>query len=126
MPLVRISLLKGRNEAHKHALCEAAYEALREAFGIPEDDKFVVMHEHARDEFVYAASYLGVAHDDGLVIVQITANEGRTVEQKKALYKAIAERFQTAAGVEPRNVLINLVEVKKENWSFGDGVAQYA
>jgi phenylpyruvate tautomerase PptA (4-oxalocrotonate tautomerase family) len=126
MPLGRISLLRGRNEAHKHALCEAAYEALREAFGIPEDDKFVVMHEHDRDGFVYARSYLGIAHDDGLVIVQITANEGRTVHQKKALYKAIAERFHAAAGVEPRNVLINLIEVKKENWSFGDGMAQYA
>jgi 4-oxalocrotonate tautomerase len=126
MPLVRISLLKGRNEAHKHAMCEAAYEALRDAFGIPENDKFVVLHEHDRAGFVYAASYLDVAHDDDLVIVQITANEGRTTDQKRALYKAIAERFEKAAGVKPNNVLINLVEVKKENWSFGDGVAQYA
>lgn len=126
MPLVRISMLKGRNEAHKHALSEAAYEALREAFKIPENDKFVVIHEHDPDEFVYARSYLDVAHDENLVIVQITANEGRTLDQKKALYKAIVERFGVAAGIAPNNVLINLVEVKKENWSFGDGVAQYA
>lgn len=126
MPLVRISLLKGRHEAHRQALCEAAYEALREAFGIPEDDKFVLLHEHDGDGFVYAASYLGVAHDDDLIIVQITANEGRTLEQKKALYASIAKRFGEASGVAPNNVLINLVEVKKENWSFGDGIAQYA
>lgn len=125
MPLVRISLLKGHNEARKLALCEGVYEALREAFNVPADDKFVVVHEHDKADFVYASSYLGVTHDHGLVIVQITANEGRSVELKKALYKSIADRFE-AAGVERRNVFVNLVEVKKENWSFGDGVAQYA
>ncbi len=107
-------------------MAEGVYEALREAFGIPENDKFVVVHEHDRSDFVYAASYLDVAHSDDLVIVQITANEGRTVEQKKALYKAIVEKFEAGAGVKPNDVVINLVEVKKENWSFGNGVAQYA
>ena len=66
-----------------------------------------------------------MTHDDGLVIVQITANEGRSVEMKQALYRSIVERFEQAAGVKPNNVVISLVEVKKENWSFGDGVAQY-
>ena len=126
MPLGRISLLKGRNEAHKRAMAEGVYEALREAFKIPENDKFVVIHEHDKSDFVYAASYLDVSHSDDLVIVQITANEGRTVEQKQALYKAIVERFEAGAGVKPNDVVINLVEVKKENWSFGGGVAQYA
>lgn len=126
MPLVRISLLKGRYEpATRTALCEAVYKSLREAFNVPEDDTFAVVHEHGPSDFVYAQSYLGVAHDDGLVIVQITANEGRTVELKKALYAAIAEKFE-AAGVAKNNVFINLLEVKKENWSFGDGIAQYA
>lgn len=125
MPLVRISLLKGRNEAHKRAMAESVYEALREVFNVPENDKFIVIHEHDKSEFVYAASYLDVAHDDDLVIVQITANEGRSTELKQALYKNIAARFESAAGVKPNNVIINMVEVKKENWSFGDGVAQY-
>ncbi|WP_020178567.1 tautomerase family protein [Methylopila sp. M107] len=125
MPLARISLLKGWNEAQKHAMTEGVYEALREAFNVPVDDKFVLVHEHDRADFLYAKSYLGIEHDNGLVIVQITANEGRSVELKKALYTAIADRFE-AAGVERRNVFINLIEVKKENWSFGDGIAQYA
>ena len=125
MPLVRISVLKGHGDDAKRAMCDGVYEAMREVFNVPEDDRFVVLHEHDKAEFSYAKSYLGVAHDDGLVIVQITANEGRTLEMKKALYASIAEKF-AAAGIEKRNVFINLVEVKKENWSFGDGVAQYA
>lgn len=126
MPLVRISLMKGHTGAQKAAMAEAVYESLREAFNVPADDKFVVVHEHDKSEFVFAASYLGVAHDDGLVIVQITANEGRTTEMKKALYKSVCDKLVAAAGVKPNNVFISLVEVKKENWSFGDGVAQYA
>lgn len=126
MPLVRISLRSGETDIFKEALADGVYEALREAFNVPDKDRFVVLHEHAPAEFSYDPSYLGIERDDRLVIVQITANAGRTLEQKKALYKAIADRLSANPGVEPRNVLINLVEVAKENWSFGDGVAQYA
>jgi 4-oxalocrotonate tautomerase len=126
MPLVRVSLLKGRDAAFKRAVADGVYEALREIFKVPEDDKFVVFLEHERDGFVFEPSYLGVAHDDGLIILQIAVSEGRSVEMKQALYRSIVDRLKADPGVEPRNVFINLVEVKKENWSFGDGVAQYA
>ncbi|MFC7052936.1 tautomerase family protein [Hansschlegelia quercus] len=126
MPLVRISLRSGETDIFKKALADGVYGALREAFNVPENDRFVVIHGHAKAEFEYDPSYLGIERDDRLVIVQITANAGRTVEQKKALYKAIADNLAANPGIEPRNVLINLVEVAKENWSFGDGVAQYA
>jgi hypothetical protein len=38
----------------------------------------------------------------------------------------VAERLQRELGVRTEDVFVNLVEVKKENWSFGKGVAQYA
>jgi 4-oxalocrotonate tautomerase len=126
MPLVRISLLKGRNEAHKLAIAEGVYASLREVFKVPENDKFVLFHEHDRADFVFDPSYLGIAHDDDLIMMQIAISEGRSIELKQALYKAIVERLKEKPGIEPRNVFINLVEVKKENWSFGDGAAQYA
>jgi phenylpyruvate tautomerase PptA (4-oxalocrotonate tautomerase family) len=59
-------------------------------------------------------------------MIQITWNEGRTVEQKKALFKAIADGLKATIGLRTEDVLIDLVEVKKENWSFGNGIAQYA
>ncbi|GLK67487.1 tautomerase family protein [Hansschlegelia plantiphila] len=126
MPLVRISIRTGETDIYKQALATGVYEALREAFKIPEKDNFVLIHEHDAATFIYDPSYLDIARDDRLVIVQITANNTRTVEQKQALYKAIADNLESGAGVEPRNVLINLIDVPKENWSFGDGVAQYA
>jgi 4-oxalocrotonate tautomerase len=93
---------------------------------VPEKDRFQVINEHEADNFLFDADYLGVRRTDDLVIIQITWNEGRTVEQKKALYKAIADGLHAAIGLRREDVLINLVEVKKENWSFGNGIAQYA
>jgi len=53
-------------------------------------------------------------------------NAGRTLDQKKSFYKRIADRLNERLGLRRENVLINLVEVSKENWSFGNGIAQYA
>ena len=92
--------------------------------GVPKDDRFQLISEHDSENFVFDPNYLDIRRTENLVIIQITWNEGRTVEQKKALYKAIADGL--AATLSLRRVFIGLVEVKKENWSFGNGVAQYA
>jgi 4-oxalocrotonate tautomerase len=60
------------------------------------------------------------------VVIQITWNEGRNPKQKRALYKAIADGLHAAVGLRREHVSVNLIEVKKENWSFGNGEAQYA
>lgn len=126
MPLVRISLRKGKAPDYRRAIAAHVYEALRKAFKVPDEDRFVLVDEYESTDFIYSPSYLGVARDDDLVIIQITANNTRTLDQKKALYAAIAERLVKDPGIRPENVLISLVEVAKENWSFGNGVAQYA
>ncbi|KJC52847.1 4-oxalocrotonate tautomerase [Bradyrhizobium sp. LTSP885] len=124
MPLVRIDLRKGKDAAFRRDVGKAVYEAML-SVGVPKDDRFQVISEHDAGNFLFDPDYLGIHRSDDLVIVQITWNEGRTLEQKKALYKAIAGGL-SALGVRPEDVFINLVEVKKENWSFGNGVAQYA
>jgi 4-oxalocrotonate tautomerase len=125
MPLARIDLRKGKDAAYRRAIGRVVYEAMI-GVGVPQKDRFQVIHEHDADDFFFDADYLGIHRSDDLVIIQITWNEGRTLEQKKALYKSIAEGLHAAVGLRPEDVLINLVEVKKENWSFGNGVAQYA
>jgi phenylpyruvate tautomerase PptA (4-oxalocrotonate tautomerase family) len=125
MPLVRINLRKGKDAAHRHNIGRVVYESLV-SVGVPERDRFQVIGEHDADSFLFDASYLGIERTDDLVIIQITWNEGRTVQQKKALFKAIADGLKTSPGLRPEDVFISLVEVKRENWSFGNGIAQYA
>src|ERR1700716_1524100 len=126
MPLVRVSLRRGKSGDYKKAIGDGIYKAMREVFNVPAEDRFVVVSEHSESEFQFSRTYLDIARSDDLVIIQITANNGRTVEQKKALFARIAELLAEEPGLRKEDVFVNLVEVAKENWSFGNGVAQYA
>jgi len=125
MPLVRIDVRKGKDVAYRQEIGRVVYEALL-GVGVPKDDRFQVISEYYTDSFLFDPDYIGIHRTDDLVIIQITWNEGRNLEQKKALYKAIADGLHAAVGLRREDVFINLVEVKKENWSFGNGIAQYA
>jgi phenylpyruvate tautomerase PptA (4-oxalocrotonate tautomerase family) len=91
-----------------------------------ECDNSQILPEHDEQPFIFDPQYLGIRRTDNLVVIQITLSEGRTLEQKKLLYKTIVENLNTQLAVRMEDVFINLVEVKKENWSFGNGIAQYA
>lgn len=99
---------------------------MREAFSVPENDRFILVSQHDADEFDYDPRYLDIARSDDLVIVQIACNNTRTVEQKQAFYKSAMEKLTADPGLRPQDVFINLLETAKENWSFGNGIAQYA
>ena len=126
MPLVRISLIEGRSAEYRKKIGDVVHQAMVETINCPAQDRFQLITEHTKENFLCAPEYLGIPHTDDLIIIQITLNEGRTVELKKALYQAIASGLNAAVSVNIQDVFISLVEVKKENWSFGNGVAQYA
>lgn len=126
MPLVRISLIEGKSAEYRKKIGDLVHQAMVEEINCPPQDRFQLITEHKKDNFLYAPEYLGIPHTDDLILIQITLNEGRTVELKKALYNAIAGGLNKSVGVNPQDVFVSLVEVKKENWSFGDGIAQYA
>ena len=126
MPLCHISLRTGKPDAYRQAIFDSLYRAMRETFEVPEDDQFMTVTEHQPASFRYSASYLGIDRSDDLLVIQITANDTRTLEQKKALFRRIAELLGDSPGVRPEDVFVSLVEVAKENWSLGRGLAQYA
>ena len=126
MPLVRISVLKGKPASYRRKLGDAVHQALVETIDVPAKDRFQLITEHDAEDFVYDREYLGIARSRDLVIIQITLSAGRSPHLKRRLYRAIANRLAAAAQLRPEDVWINLVEVARENWSFGNGVASYA
>jgi 4-oxalocrotonate tautomerase len=126
MPLVRIDLQKGKDTAYRQKAGQIVYQAMVACTGVPPNDHFQIIGEHSADNFIFDPDYLGIHRTNDLIMVQIFFNEGRSVAQKQALYKAIAEGLSASLQVRPEDVFITLVEVRKENWSFGNGVAQYA
>jgi 4-oxalocrotonate tautomerase len=125
MPLVRVSLRRGKPAAYRRAILDGVYQALRETFDVPEGDRFMIVSEHDESDFSYDADYLGIHRSDDLVILQLTVSNTRNRAQKQALYRRIVERLGKEPGLRPEDVFINLVEVLPENWSFGHGIAQY-
>ncbi|WP_299481431.1 tautomerase family protein [uncultured Roseibium sp.] len=126
MPLVHVSLRTGKSDSYRQAIFDGVYRAMHEEFNVPEDDQFMTVTEHTAANFRYGASYLDIHRSDDLVFIQITANNTRTLEQKKALFRRVAELLGEEPEIRPEDVFVSLVEVEKENWSLGNGVAQYA
>lgn len=125
MPFVRISLAKDRSATERRAIANTVHQALVTSLGVPEQDKFQVVTSHGED-LVYDPSYLGMSRTDAIVFVQVFMAQGRTVDQKKACFMALAEGLSSRHGLSKDDVFVNLVEIALENWSFGGGLAQYA
>lgn len=124
MPLVRIDLPQSIEPGMAREIGETINKAMQEVINVPAGDKFQIMTRSSADERNMTPEYLGIRYSAGLVVIQITLNQGRSVEMKKTFYKRVAEDL-SRLGVRREDVFINLVEVAKENWSFGNGEMQY-
>src|SRR6516165_4474766 len=125
MPLVRVDLISGQSESQIAAIGNAIHRALIECLDVPERDHFQVITEHAPNRLIYDPAYLGVERTQGIVFVQVFLSAGRTTEQKQAFYARAANLLASEARVRPEDVTVILTENTREDWSFGQGVAQY-
>jgi 4-oxalocrotonate tautomerase len=125
MPLIHISLRHGKPTAYRQAILDGLYQAMRDALNVPEGDQFMTISEHDAANFRYGAAF-GIARSDDLVLIQITVFNTRTAEQKKALFRRIAELLGDNPGIRPEDVFVNVLDAAKENWSVGHGLAQFA
>jgi 4-oxalocrotonate tautomerase len=126
MPLVRIDLPRGKSSEYRRTAGDVVYEAMIQTLNVPANDRFQVITEHVPENLIVDRTYLGVERSQECLVIQVTLNEGRTTEVKKTFYRAVADGLHQRLGLRRQDVFINLVEVKKENWSFGNGEAQYA
>ena len=125
MPFVRIDLLEGKAPEFRIQAGQIVYQAMQDFLDVPKDDRFQIITEHPSAGLQFDRDYLGVHRSDDCIFVQITLNSGRTLEMKQRFYKAVADGLHEALKLRREDVFISLVEVPKENWSFGNGEAQY-
>ncbi len=125
MPLVRISLRAGKSDEYRRSIADGIHRAMVEKLAVPEQDRFQVITEHGSDALIYDPAYLGIQRSDDIVLVQITLSAGRKPTQKRDFMSRAAALLAQNPGLRPQDLFINLVEVAWENWSFGEGKAQY-
>lgn len=126
MPRTKITMVAGKSAEYKQKIFSSIYDAMREAFNVPENDIFMSIDEHPLENICYGKNYLNIKRTNELLMIEISANDTRSIEQKKALYAAIVKNLVQNIQIRSEDIFIGLIEVKKENWSFGNGVAQYA
>jgi len=125
MPLVRIALRRNKEADFGKRVGAVVYQTMVDTMNVPLNDNFQVITEHDDAGLVYDPTYMDIPRTDGIILIQITLSEGRTVQIKQTFYKTLAERLHQQLGVRMEDIFINLVEVRRENWSFGNGIAQY-
>ena len=125
MPLVRIALREGKSDQYRRAVADGVHQAMVEAIAAPPQDRFQIITEHSANDLIYDPAYLGIERSDDIVMVQITLSAGRKPPQKRKLFKRMAEILLDNPGLRPQDLMVNLVEVAWENWSFGNGESQY-
>ena len=126
MPFVRIELAQGKTQEYRRAIGDVVYDAMAATLNVPKDDRFQLIADHSPTDLIIDPTYLGIERSADCVVIQVTLNEGRTVDMKRAFYKAVADGLHERLALRREDVLINLVEVRKEDWSFGNGEATYA
>ncbi|MED3939641.1 tautomerase family protein [Priestia megaterium] len=124
MPLLRFDVIEGRDEKELKALLDATHRAIIEAFGVPERDRYQIVHQHPAHEMIIEDTGLGFERSKDLVIISVTSKQ-RTEEQKQALYKLIVKELGESCGIQPNDIMISIVENGNADWSFGMGEAQF-
>jgi 4-oxalocrotonate tautomerase len=124
MPIVRIDLIEGKSDEYRAQVGDIVYHTLMDVLNVPKGDRFQVITER-KGALLFDRDYLGVHRTDDCIFFQITLNAGRSVELKQRFYQELTDRLHQGVKLRKEDVFINLVEVPKENWSYGNGLAQY-
>ncbi len=124
MPLVRIDLIEGRTDEQVSTIADTVQQVMVDVFAAPERDRYQVIHEHKPGRIIAQDTGLGFERTDGVVVIQVT-EQGRDDDQKKALYRALADRLEVEAGVRPQDLIVSVVANTAADWSFGLGRAQF-
>lgn len=123
MPFARIDMIKGKSPEFREGVGDAVYQAMIEILKAPAGDRFQVINEHEPENFVFDPDFLGIHRTTGCVFIQLTLVSGRSLEQKRAFYKQVADTLHDRLGVRREDVVIGLVPVNADDWSFGNGEA---
>ncbi|NJD06323.1 MAG: tautomerase family protein [Methylococcaceae bacterium] len=119
MPLVTISILKGKSPEYIKAVADGINSAVIETMGFPEDDRYQIIHQLDPE-----CLQLQTREGDR-VMMHLVMRAGRSNKAKQAFYQKVAEKLSANPGINPANIVIAITENHDIDWSFRDGVAQF-
>jgi phenylpyruvate tautomerase PptA (4-oxalocrotonate tautomerase family) len=124
MPLVRIDVQEGRTPEELRKLADTVQDVMLDTFSAPPRDRYQIITEHPNGHLIAEDTSLGYERTDGIVIIQIL-QQGRSSEQKVAVYAELAKQLEAECGVRPEDLIIAVMSNRHADWSFGLGEAQF-
>ena len=124
MPLVRIDVEKGRTPQELLRLADTVQDVMLDVFAAPPGDRYQIITEHAEGQIIAEDTGLGLERTNGIVIIQIF-QQGRSTNQKMAMYAELAKRLEAECGVRPEDLIVSVMANRYADWSFGLGQAQF-
>jgi phenylpyruvate tautomerase PptA (4-oxalocrotonate tautomerase family) len=124
MPLVRITQHDVRTPEQSRQMADIIQEVMLELFNAPPGDRYQIVETLPVGSIIAEDTGLGIERSDGVVILHVT-QQGRSTEQKTAIYAALAERLAAAGLVRSEDLIVSVVHNDREDWSFGHGRAQF-
>lgn len=121
MPFARIDLIQGKAAEYRSTVADIVYRGIVDVLKAPEGDRFVVVGEHTSDNLIYDPGFLGFSRSADFILIQVTSTVGNSKELKLAFYRFVADELMSKLSVRPDDIMINLVFVSREDWSFGNG-----
>ncbi len=122
MPLVTLTVRRGKDAAFKTAVLAGVHRALVGA-GVPETDRFHRVLELSEEDFRYDPSYpdLTRPRSDDFVLIEVLLSAGRSVKIKRQIAADLIAALRESPGLDPEDVMLAFNETTWENWSFGGG-----
>ena len=121
MPFARIDLIEGKAPEYRSAVADIVYRGIVDVLKAPDGDRFVVVGEHTSNNLIYDPNFLGFSRSPDFILIQVTSTVGNDKDSKLAFYRFIADELKSKLSVRPDDIMINMVFVNKEDWSFGKG-----
>lgn len=119
MPLVTISILKGKSPEYIKDVSDSVNSAVIECMNFPDDDHYQIIYQLDSDSLQFQS------RDGDRVMMHLVMRAGRSNKSKQAFYKKVVENLSKNPGINPANVLITITENHDIDWSFRDGIAQF-
>ena len=121
MPFARIDLIKGKSAEYRATVADIVYKGIVDVLKAPDGDRFIVINEQTPDNLIYDPKFLGWDRSPDFLLIQVTSTVGNNTESKLAFFRFIADELKSKLSVRPDDIMINMVFVAREDWSFGDG-----
>lgn len=124
MPLLKFDLIEGRTDQELKKLLDVTHEVVVKVFGVPEGDRYQIVHQHNPNEMIIQDTGLGFERSDQMVVLSIRSTQ-RSDKQKKEFYEALAKGLNERCGIDPKDIMVSIVTNGASEWSFGFGEAQF-